>query len=454
MNESDSPSDERDIRRKILTIALPVVASNLIETLYNLVDAFFLGKLGTAQISAPSISFSIMLFLIVFGGGISAAGTTLIAQAKGRGDARRMNFYANQMTVFLVILSVILMSVGLLVAKPLLTLLDTPPDVFGYTLTFMRIGFFGVPFMFIYYALQSSFTAVGDSFTPLWVHLVGIGVNVLLDPLLIFGLGPFPALGVAGAAIATVFSQGLAALISAVILFRGRHGLRLARADLKPDRGAIRLIAEIGLPSSLGQALSSLGFTVLQGVVNSFGAAAIAAFGVGNRITGLFDIPARGISSAATALSGQALGAGDKARARRVVRVSLVACVVFMTPLLLAAFFFGGDLIRFFVDDPEAIRLGDIMFKVTSPSVLLFGLYLVITGAFQGAGATRVIMVLAIVRLWVIRVPMAWALARFTGVGALAIWYAMFVSNAGTAIAGFVYYRRGKWPRALEGRTF
>jgi putative MATE family efflux protein len=453
MTNPDTAGLDRDIRGKMLAIALPVVASNLIETLYNLVDAFFLGKLGAAEISAPSISFSVMLFLIVFGGGIAGAGTTLIAQAKGRGDEARMNHYANQLVTFLVIISAVLMVAGLALSRPLLVLLDTPPEVLGFTLTFMRITFLGVPFMFIYYALQASFTAVGDSFTPLWVHLLAIGVNVLLDPFLIFGLGPFPALGVAGAAIATVFSQGIAAILSLAILLRGRHGLRLTREGMRPRRETAALMAEIGLPSSLGQAISSLGFTVLQGVVNGFGAPAIAAFGVGNRITGLFDIPARGIANAATALAGQALGGGDEARARRVIRVSLLACLVFMTPLLIAAFVFGGDLIRFFVNDPEAIRLGDIMFKVTTPSVLLFGLFLVITGAFQASGATRVIMVLAIVRLWVIRVPMAFALARFTSVGPLAIWYAMFVSNAGTALAGFLYYRGGRWLRALDGKS-
>ena len=134
------------------------------------------------------------------------------------------------------------------------------------------------------------------------------------------------------------------------------------------------------------------------------------------------------------------------------VELGLVACLVFMTPLLVASVLWGGDLVRFFVDDPEAIRLGDIMFKITSPSVLMFGLYLVLTGAFQGAGATKVIMVLAIVRLWVLRVPLAYVLARLASAGPLSIWYAMFASNSLTALAGFIYYRRGAWLGALKAR--
>lgn len=443
---------DRSIRKRMLVIALPVVANNLIEVLYNLVDAFFLGKLGTAEISAPSIAFSIQLFLIVFGMGISGAGMTLIARAKGQGDKERMGFYMNQALLFLLCISLVLSTLGLLVSGPLLRLLGTPPEVLGFALVFMRISLLGLPFSFVYYAFQASHTAIGDSFSPLRVHLFSIGLNAVLDPFLIFGIGPFPALGVAGAAIATVFSQGVAALLCLSILARGRGGLKLSWAQMRPRREAWVLLAEIGLPSSLGQGLSSLGFTVLQGAVNGFGPAAIAAFGVGNRITGLFDLPARGIANATTALAGQALGAGDEARARRTVRVGLVACLVFMAPLLVASVLWGGDLVRFFVDDPEAIRLGDIMFKVTSPSVLMFGLFLVLTGAFQGAGATKVIMVLAIVRLWVLRVPLAYILARLSSAGPLSIWYAMFVSNSLTALAGFIYYRRGAWLGALKSR--
>lgn len=434
------------------SIALPVTLSSLIETLYNLTDAFFLGKLGSAQISAPSIAFSLMFFLIVFGTGFSGAGTTLIAQAKGRGDGEKMSFYLGQMSFLLIMVSSFLMVLGVALTSPLLKLLGTPEEVFGYTYSYTSICFLGLPFTFIYYSLQASFIAVGDSFTPLWVHLIAVGLNAALDPLLIFGLGPVPALGVSGAAIATVFSQGVAAIVSFSILVKGRHGMRLSLGSMKPQAEAQKLLVEIGLPSSIGQAISSLGFTVLQGVVNAFGPSAIAAFGVGNRITGLFDIPARGIASAATALSGHALGAGDEAKARRIVRVSLRACLLFMTPLLLFAFFEGGNLIRFFVNDPEAIRLGDIMFKIVSPSVLMFGLYLVITGSFQGAGATRIIMVLSIVRLWALRVPLAWVFASICRLGPVSIWYAMFISNTLTALAGFLYYRQGRWMHAMDGR--
>jgi len=221
---------------------------------------------------------------------------------------------------------------------------------------------------------------------------------------------------------------------------------------MRPRAATFRLFMRIALPASIGDGISALGFTALQGAVNAFGASAIAAFGVGNRIVGLFDLPAQGFAGATTALVGQAIGAGDPPLARRTVRVALLGCLAFLTPPLVLAFFRGSDFVRFFVADPEAMRLGDIMFKIVSPSVLLFGLYYVVMGAFRGAGATRIVMALAIIRLWGIRIPLAYALARIARLGPVSIWYAMFVSNAGTAFAGIVYYLRGPWEKALEGR--
>ncbi|HRZ90796.1 MAG TPA: MATE family efflux transporter, partial [Spirochaetia bacterium] len=185
------------------------------------------------------------------------------------------------------------------------------------------------------------------------------------------------------------------------------------------------------------------------GVVNLFGTGAIAAFGVGNRLIGLFDLPAHGLSVATTTLVGQALGARDEDRAARVVGSALRLCLVLVGLPLAASVAFGGHLVRFFVADPEAVAVGDLMFKVVAPSVLFFCLYLVLSGAFQGAGDTRVIMVLSVVRLWIVRVPLAYALAFLAGMGPMSIWIAMFVSNLATALAGLAWFRGGRWRKAL-----
>ncbi len=439
-----------DVFRTLFRIAFPMMIGSAIETLYNLTDAFFLGRLGTAEVGAPSIAFSIVFFLTIFGAGLSGAGTTLVAQSKGKGDEGKMNHYMNQTTSLLIAASLVLATFGAIVAAPLLRLLNTPDEVYGFALVYMRIIFTGIPFTFMYFALQSSFTAIGDSATPIKVHLLAVALNVALDPVLIFGLGPVPALGVAGAALATVAAQAVGAALSIAVLLRGRSGLRLSGAAMRPSVKSWGLLLKIGLPASVGQGLSAFGFTVLQGVVNTFGTAAIAAFGVGNRLMNMFDIPTHGIASATTSLVGRAMGARDDHAAKRVVRNALLMVVLFEVPLLALSVVYGGGLVRLFVVDPEAVRLGDLMFKVVSPSLLMFGLYFALSGAFQGAGDTKVIMVLSVFRLWIIRVPLAYLLAYRTTLGPLSIWIAMFASNFLTAGIGIVYFKTGRWKRALD----
>ncbi len=428
----------------LLRIALPLMAGSAIESLYNLGDAWFLGKLGTDAISAPSVAFSFVFMAIIGGAALSQAGTTLMAQARGAGDDALVKRYLNQAAGFLGLVSVVVALAGFLLARPALLLLDTPSSVMVHALPYLRVVMAGTPFMFAYFLLQSSFTAIGKTMVPLVVHLAAVLLNLALDPLFIFGVGPLPALGSTGAALATVISQGVAAAVSLRILTKGRDGLRLERALLRPRRADWTLLLRIGVPSSVGQGLSALGFTVLQGLVNGFGPAAIAAFGVGNRLINLFDLPAHGIANAVTTMVGQSIGAGDEEKARRVVRSGLFLVAAFLALPIAASMAWGGSLVRFFVDDPEAIRLGDLMFKVVGPSVFLFGLFFATTGAFQGAGATKPIMVLSVARLWVVRLPVAIALAR-AGVGPLSIWIAMFVSNFVIALAGILYYRSGRW---------
>ncbi|GAB1433019.1 MATE family efflux transporter [Spirochaetota bacterium] len=435
-------------------LAFPIMIGSIVETFYNLTDAFFLGKLGSAQVGAPSISFNIVFFLTVFGVGLSNAGMTLVSQSKGRGNDNKADHFMNQTVSLLTFVSVFLAILGTLLSSGLLKLLATPQEVYVFALPYMRIVFLGLPFSFVYFSFQASFTAIGDAAGPIKVHLLAVILNVILDPLLIYGFGSWPGWGVSGAAIATVLSQFVGALLSVIVMMRGRSGLKLALRKMRPDMDSWKLLGKIGMPASLGQGLSAFGFTVLQGVVNFFGTSAIAAFGVGNRIMHLFDIPTQGLSGATASLVGRFLGAKDQKSSMTVVNAALILVLILEIPLLTLAYFYGGGLVKLFVNDPEAIRLGTIMFQVVSPSLLAFGLFFALSGAFQGAGDTKIILALAVLRLWFIRVPLAYYLAFRTGFGVLSIWIAMFASNFITAIIGFLYYKQGKWRHALSKHEF
>lgn len=454
MEAAISIETPRQLYARLLKLALPIMAGNFVHTLYNMADTYFLGKLGKEAVAAPSIAFNIVMLLTVFGGSFSMAGTTLMSQAKGRAEkhpeeAEKVEFYLGQMASLTMLSSFILMGIGLAFAEPLLGLLRVPADVYGQTLVYMRLMMFEIPFMFAAFVLSGALQAVGDSMTPFKIQLVTVVLNIALDPVLIFGLGPFPAMGVAGAAVATVLSRAVSAAISAYILIAGRRGLRLHARHLPLKKESALLFVRIGLPSSFGQAISTLGFTVMQGAVNAFGTAVIAAFGVGNRIIGLFNMPAMGFSQATATLVGQSLGAKDKEKAKLVVHQSLLTIFAFISVAMTLTFFFGASFTRFFVDDPEVIAHGVMQFRIVSVSVVFFALFNVLNGAFYGGGDTVPVMANNIFRLWGLRVPLLYLMAFTLGWGPVGIWWSMFVSNMGvTAIAWFLY-RSERWARSV-----
>lgn len=427
--------------------------NNLLQMLLNLADAFYLGKLGAAAVSAPTISFNLIFFLVVFGMSFGMAGTTLIAQSKGKRDQERVDFYLGQTTTVLMSMSVVIAIVGITLGGTILRLMQVPEDAFEFTRQYMTIIFAGMPIMFVGFILRSALQGVGNSVTPLIVQSIAIGLNLILDPLVIFGIGPFPRLEVAGAAYATVFSRLVASIVALSILVRGRRGIRLQLRHMKPDWHAIRRLASIGLPASIGQGLSALGFTVLQGVVNTFGTAVVAAFGIGNRIVGLFNMPAFGFSQATTALVGQCLGAKRKDQAVTVVKQSVITVAIFIVSGMTLTFFFGSSFVRFFVSDPDVVQYGATMFRIISMSVVLFALFTVTVGAFQGGGDTKPVMFLNIGRLWGLRLPVAYLLAIVLNWGPDGIWWSMFFSNLVTATAGFLVLRRGRWLSKIDPDT-
>ena len=435
----------RELYKTLVRLAVPIMAANLLQMLYNLADAFFLGKISPEAVAAPSISLALVMFLVVSGLALATAGTTLISQSKGKGDRERIDFYLGQMTILLTVLSITLALLGVLLARQILSVLQVPAKAFAPTLVYLRIILAGVPLMFLFFVLQAAMQGIGDSVTPLKIQAVTIALNVALDPVLIYGLGPLPRLEVAGAAIATVIARGVGSVVALVILIRGRRGMQLRLEHLMPERTAQRRLLGIGVPLALGQGVASLGFIVLQGIVNSFGTAVVAAFGVGSRIINLFTMPAIGFSRATASLVGQSIGAQRLDTAKTVVKQSIATVFVFISVAMVFVFLFGSSVTRFFVDDPAVIRYGATMFRIISLSVIPFALFMVANGAFQGGGDTRPVMFLNIARLWGIRVPLAAALGIGLSMGPDGIWLAMLASNLVTAALGFMILSRGKW---------
>lgn len=437
----------KSIGYQLFAIALPIMAANLLQSLYNLADTYFLGSLGAEAVSAPSITNNISNFLIVFGMGFSLAGTTMIGQIYGRTKEKGpvIDKLASQVFLINVSLSIFISIIGMLLTVPLCKLMGVPEGLtFDYTVQYMRLTFVGIPFMFIDQILRSTMQGLGDTVTPLIIQSITVGLNFILDPIFIFVFD----MEVAGAAYATNIARFISAFVSVIILFSGKKGLKVSIRNMRPDRAILSKIFKIGFPAAVGQAVSSLGFAVIQGVTNSFGPAVIAAFGIGNKITNFFTMPAMGISQGVQVLASRKLGAGNFKEASKVVRIALISIGIFITIGMVLCMVQGEVVMRFFVDDDEVIHYGQQFFDVVTFSVIVFGIYTVITGAFNAGGKTKYTMWANILRLWGVRVPFAYILPIFFGTYGL--WFAMFCSNVIAFLVIIVPFARGKWKNRLD----
>ncbi len=437
-----------NILEELLILGLPVMVANLVQTLYNLVDAFWLGKVGKAALSAPTITFNVVFVIIAFSMGVSVGGSTLVAQYTGAKMDKEAKKAAGTTITMMLALGVLFAIIGYFVTPSVLKLLHTPKDAYIPTLKYMRTIFMGLPFMFGYMSFQGIVQGRGNTVTPMKIITFSLLLNAVLDPLLIFGIW-FPKMGVTGAALATDLARVLALYLGFRYLFSEKSQIRLTIKDFGIDWKIVGKIFKIGLPLSIGQMATSLGFTLLISIVNLFGSAVVSAFGIGNRIISLLNMPAMGFSQAATVMVGQNLGADNTERAEQTVwtAAKVIAIVLFSGATL--TFLFGGYIVKFFINDPEVIKVGTNLFRIASYSVPFFGIMFAFNAAFSGSGHTTPILVLNTTRLWGIRIPVAYYLALKMKMGPNGIFYAMVVSNVIIAAAAYLWFRKGTWKKKV-----
>ncbi|MFN3346586.1 MAG: MATE family efflux transporter, partial [Candidatus Bipolaricaulaceae bacterium] len=391
------------ILKTMVLLAWPVMVTSALQALYNLVDAFWLGRLGTAAVAAPGMAWPILFFFMSFAGGFQAAGSTFVAQHFGAGDRRAAEQSAGQLLGFLASLSVVLSAVGYGLAPTVLRLIRAPQEIFPYALTYLRIECIGLPIMFVAAAFGGFMVGLGQTRFLMYINASSLLLNAILDPLFIFGWGPFPAWGVAGAAWATVFSRAIVAAIGLSILFSGKRGLRLHAGDIRPRLSRLLPILRVGLPNVLDQASTSFGFVVMMGLVAGFGTTVVAAYTVGNRIINLINVVSWGAGSALVAMIGQNLGAARYARAEQVARQGILATFTALVGLYGVTLLLRRPMFSLFISDQAVIREGVWYIAIFGISIPFFGLFDAAAAVFRGSGHTVPPMLMAVVRLWGLR---------------------------------------------------
>ena len=440
------------IARTLLVLAWPVMLSNLFQTIYNLVDTLWLGRLGKVAIAAPTIVWPLVFLMISIGAGITIAGTALVAQYTGARRHEEANHAAGQVFSFTGILAVILGIAGVFIARPLMVAMGAGPDLLPAATSYLRIIYGGIPAMFGMFIVTSLLNGVGDTMTPMKLMGVSVVLNIVLDPLFIFGWGPFPAWGITGAAVATVISRGLIALYGVYLLFSGKVGIQLRLRHLRLEWATVKHILVIGGPASLGQSGTALGFSIMTGILARFGTAVVSAFGIGNRIISIAIMPAMGLGQAAATMVGQNLGAEESKRAEHSAWIGMQISTAFLLAASAAVYFLRTSLVRIFINDPEVISLGANMFAITAMAFPFMGILQVIIGTYQGSGHTVYSMFFSLFRLWAIRIPLVYFLGFSLAMGADGVWWAMFISNFGASAVSMGFFLSGNWKhRIIKG---
>lgn len=440
---------EGPIGRALLALAWPVMLSNLFQTIHNLIDTFWLGRLGKVAVAAPTIAWPLIFLVISIGFGLTVAGTALVAQYTGAGRREEANHAAGQVVAFMAILAGLAAVIGVLVARPLLSLMGAGPDLLEQAVSYLQIIYAGIPTLFSMFVISALLNGVGDTVTPMKMMGAAVAINIVLSPLLIFGWGPFPAWEVAGAAVATVISRGLLSVVGLYLIFSGRLGIHIRLRHLRLRWETVKKIVAIGAPASLGITGTAVGFSVMTGILARFGTAAVSAFGIGSRIVSLALMPAMGLGHATAAMVGQNLGAEKPERAERAAWLGMGASTAILLVASVFVFFFRGSLIRAFIADPEVIALGEHMFALTAIAFPFMGMMQVIIGTYQGSGHTVYSMFFELFRLWVLRIPLVYFLGFTLGWQATGIWWAMIISNFGTAALALGFFLSGNWKRRV-----
>jgi putative MATE family efflux protein len=428
------------LRRTILRVALPAVASSLLMTIFSSVDAFWVGtKIGAAGLAAVSTSLFWIWMIVSLAEMIGVGLTATAARRYGEGQGAAAARLAGDTLIFGVLLGTVVGLVGTAVLPRLFAVMDTPADVTALGTAYLRTYLLGTPLIYGFFAVDASFRASGDTRTPFVLLLASVAVTLVLDPALLLGLGPFPRIGIAGAAIATILTRGAAFVMGIGIAVR-RGLLRIGRVSAD----SIAAVCRVGLPTAITGTTFSLIYVVLTRTTTRFGTPALAALGIGHRVESWLFMIGVGFGAATAAIVGQNLGAGRADRAERSGWMATGFCTLLGVVAFALELGIPRQFASLFTDDPAVIAEAVKYLRIASISQLAVCSEIVLEGALGGAGET-VPPMLSSTALTASRIPLAaWAADRWGSVG---IWWVISLTAMGRGVAMAALWRAGRWKR-------
>lgn len=433
------------IGRAVLVLAVPMVLEMLMESIFAVCDVFFVGRLGAAAVATVGLTESMLALVYTLAAGLGIGATALVARRIGEKHPDAAARTAVQAVVLGLVLSAALGIAGSLAAPRLLLGMGATPDVVAIGSSYTRVMLGGSASILLLFLVNAIFRGAGDAAVAMRVLWIANGINIALGPCLIFGLGPFPRLGVTGAAVATTIGRSTGALIALWRLGRGNGHIRVARRHLRLEPATMLALVRLSGTATLQVLIGTASWIGLIRILSTFGSAALAGYTIGIRIILFALLPAWGMSNAAATMVGQALGAGRPERAEKAVWMTGLYNMAFLGGVGLAFVLFAGPIVRLFTADPAVLAYGRDALRIVALGFLFYAYGMVLGQAFNGAGDTTTPTLLNFAAFWAFEIPVAYVLAVHLHMGPHGVFVAITLAFSAFALAAAALFRRGRW---------
>jgi putative MATE family efflux protein len=435
----------------LFRFALPILFANILQSLNGSVNSIWVGRfLGEAALTATSNANTVMFLLIGAAFGVAMAATILIGQYIGANNLHETKRVVGTSATFFAAISVGMAIAGLVLCRPLLIAMRTPPDSLPLAVAYMRVIFLALPWLYMYAFVMAVLRGAGDAKTPFYFMMLSVGIDIALNPVFIFGLGPIPRLGIAGSALATFVAQAVSLTALIRHLYRRHHILVLHRRELrflKVDRAVVGVLVRKGIPMSAQLLVISLSGVLMITLVNRFGVDTTAAYGAALQIWNYIQMPAFAVGMAVSAMTAQNVGAAKWTRVTAIARVGVLYSVLLTGSIVLAIEALNIWIFGLFLPPASAaLEIASRMNRIVTPSFIFFGISLTLFGVVRATGAVVAPLIILTITLLVVRFPFAQALIPRYQVDA--VWWSFPVSSALAAALALLYYRFGDWRHA------
>jgi putative MATE family efflux protein len=430
----------------IAYLAFPLVFSYALYTTQSIIDMFWVGRLGSVSIAAVAMSSTIIMILITFIFGISTGTVALVSQNIGARRQREADAVASQSIVLSFVSALIIAVIGSILAEKLLYLLGAQPDVVLEGAGYLKVLLIGGAAMFLLFVGNSLLQGSGDVVVPMIAIIIANVLNIILDPIFIFGLG-VPRMQTRGAALASVISQTIACIFVLYVLFKGHSRVHIRLKEFSLKLKIILKILKIGMPSSMQMFFRTMMGVVMMSIVASFGTVAVAAYGIGMRLQMICLMPAFALGTTAATLVGQNLGAGKLRQAKRSALVATGLDLLFMIVIGAIFFIFAPEIITIFDRSKAVVLIGSRYLRITALFYSFIAFSVVLNRALGGAGETFVPMLITFVSLWLVQVPLAFILPKLFDLGLDGVWWAIAISFVVNGLLTLVWFHMGRWKK-------